>query len=46
MLYSHIQLHITYTNISRNIVNNNDDFNERTNTFFIKLYFSHLIRKS
>ena len=31
LLYSHIHIHNTYTNISGNIVNNNDDFNERTN---------------
>ena len=36
MLYSHIQLHNTYTNISGNIVNNNEDFNERTNTLLYK----------
>ena len=36
MLYNHIQLHNTYTNICRNIVNNNDDFNERTNTILYK----------
>ena len=35
-MYSHIQLHNTYTNISGNIVNNNDDFNERTNTLLYK----------
>ena len=36
MLYSHIQLHNAYTNICGNIVNNNDDFNERTNTLLYK----------
>ena len=36
MLYSHIQLRNTYTNISGNIVNNIDDFNERTNTLLYK----------
>ena len=37
MLYSHtIQLYNTYINISGNIVNNNDDFNERTNTLLYK----------
>ena len=37
VLYSHIQQHNTYTNISGNIVNNNDEtsMNERTH-FFIK----------
>ena len=34
MLYSH--LHIHNTNISGNIDNNNDDFNERTNTLLYK----------
>ena len=28
----------TYTNICRNIVNNNDNFNERTNTLLIKIW--------
>ena len=32
MLYSHIHIH----NACRNIVNNNDDFNERTNTILYK----------
>ena len=41
-LYSHVQLHNTSTNICGNIVNNNDDFNERTH-FFIKIYLSHFI---
>ena len=36
LLYSHIQLHNTYTYIRGNIVNNNDDFNERTNTLLYK----------
>ena len=36
MLNSNTQLHSTYTNISGNIVNNNDDFNERTNTLLYK----------
>ena len=44
MLYSHTQLRNTYTNICRNIVNNNDDFNERTNTLlYKKIYLSHVI---
>ena len=36
VLFCHIHLHNTYTNISGNIVNNNDDFNERTNTLLYK----------
>ena len=36
VLYSHIHIHIHNTNISGNIVNNNDDFNERTNTLLYK----------
>ena len=39
MLYSHnttIRIHIYNTNISGNIVNNNDDFSERTNTLLYK----------
>ena len=34
LLYSYIHIH--NTNICRNIVNNNDDFNERTNTLLYK----------
>ena len=47
MLYSHIQLHNTYTNISGNTVNNNDDLNERMNTRLYKKYtlFSKGLRK-
>ena len=41
MLYSHIHKH--NTNISGNIVNNNDDFNERTNTLLYKKYISHTL---
>ena len=43
LLYSHIHIH--NTNISGNIVNNNDELqwmNERTH-FFIKIYLSHFI---
>ena len=43
MLYSHIQIH--NTNISGNIVNNNDELqwtNKRTH-LFIKIYLSHFI---
>ena len=32
MLYCRIHIHYTYTNISGNIVSNNDNFNERRNT--------------
>ena len=39
MLYSHIHIH--NTNINGNIVNNNDDFNERTNTLLNKNIISH-----
>ena len=43
LLYSHIHLHNTSTNICRNIVNNNDDFNERTNILLYKIYLSYFI---
>ena len=46
LLYIHnatARIHITYTNISGNIVNNNDDFNERTNTLLYKKYTSHTL---
>ena len=43
MLYRHIHIH--NTNISGNIVNNNDNFNERTNTFFIKISLTLYSRK-
>ena len=33
----------TYTNICGNIVNNNDDLNERTNTLLYKKYTSHTL---
>ena len=36
LLYSHIHIHYRYTNICGNIVNNNDDFNEQTNTLLYK----------
>ena len=39
VLYIHntaARIHITYTNISGNIVNNHDNFNERTNTLLYK----------
>ena len=44
MLYRRIHIHNTYTNICGNIVNNNDDFNKRTDTLLYKnipltLYF-------
>ena len=44
MLYSHIQVHNTYTNISENIVNNDirTSMNGRTR-FFIKIYLSLFI---
>ena len=44
LLYSHILLHNTYTNISGNIVDNNirTSMNKRT-LFFIKIYLSHFI---
>ena len=41
VLYSHIHIH--NTNISGNIVNNNDDFSERTNTLLYKNIISHTL---
>ena len=41
LLYSHIHIH--NTNISRNIINNNDDFNEQMNALLYKNIISHFI---
>ena len=43
VLYTCIHINNTYRNICGNIVNNTDEFNERKNTFFMKIYLSHFI---
>ena len=43
VLYSHIHIHNTYTNVCGNIVNSNDNFNERTNTLLDKNIIPHTL---